>query len=116
MLAALEDEANARAYYWFAALYALPLLTNGFDQDAFSIALLLTGAVHVQVGPAAAARGCGLVGARSRARPPPQGEGVCDPGFRACCDSPLPRRPWASLADPNPDPPPAPAGGAHRGH
>ncbi|GBF96838.1 hypothetical protein Rsub_09694 [Raphidocelis subcapitata] len=54
VLAALEDEANARLYYWFAGLYALPLLVNGFDQDAFSIALLLTGAVHVQAARIAA--------------------------------------------------------------
>lgn len=50
VFAALEDEERARLYYWFAALYALPLLRNGFDFDGFSVAMLLVGVAHVQVG------------------------------------------------------------------
>eukprot|EP00878_Enallax_costatus_P009197 GHUV01009615.1.p1 GENE.GHUV01009615.1~~GHUV01009615.1.p1 ORF type:complete len:265 (+),score=68.25 GHUV01009615.1:154-948(+) len=47
VLGALQSD-NPRPYYWAAALYALPLLRNGFDQDWFSISLLLLGAAHVQ--------------------------------------------------------------------
>ena len=46
---AQEDSERAREYYTFALLYALPLLTNGFHQDAFSIAAVLACAAHVQV-------------------------------------------------------------------
>lgn len=49
IFAAQEDSDKARQYYTFAALYALPLLTNGFNQDAFSIAAVLACAAHVQV-------------------------------------------------------------------
>ena len=40
-------------YYWFAALYALPLLHSGLEFDRFSLAMLLTGAAHMQVQRAA---------------------------------------------------------------
>jgi hypothetical protein len=42
-------ESDNRIYYGYAALYALPLFRNGFDQDWFSITLLLACVVHVQV-------------------------------------------------------------------
>lgn len=48
VLGALQSEAP-RPYYWAAALYALPLLRNGLDQDWFSWTLLLLGVAHVQV-------------------------------------------------------------------
>lgn len=47
VLGALQSEAP-RPYYWAAALYALPLLRNGLDQDWFSWTLLLLGVAHVQ--------------------------------------------------------------------
>lgn len=50
VFAALEDEENARTYYYLAALYALPLLRSGFDFDWFTITMLLAGVAHVQVG------------------------------------------------------------------
>lgn len=49
ILGALQSD-SPRPYYWAAALYALPLLRNGFDQDWFSISMLLLGAAHIQVG------------------------------------------------------------------
>jgi hypothetical protein len=48
VLGALQSEAP-RPYYWAAALYTLPLLRNGLDQDWFSWTLLLLGVAHVQV-------------------------------------------------------------------
>ena len=50
---AAVDSDNPRLYYWFAALYALPLLRNGFDFDWFTWAMLGAGVVHVQVGGSA---------------------------------------------------------------
>ncbi|KAF6259889.1 hypothetical protein COO60DRAFT_1700630 [Scenedesmus sp. NREL 46B-D3] len=47
VLGALQSEAP-RPYYWAAALYTLPLLRNGLEQDWFSWTLLLLGVVHVQ--------------------------------------------------------------------
>lgn len=47
VLGALQSE-TPRPYYWAAALYALPLLRNGLDQDWFSWTLLLLGVAHVQ--------------------------------------------------------------------
>jgi hypothetical protein len=44
----LQSEAP-RPYYWAAALYTLPLLRNGLDQDWFSWTLLLLGVAQVQV-------------------------------------------------------------------
>lgn len=41
---------NPRLWYWAAALYAMPLLRNGFELDWFSIAMVVLGAAHVQVG------------------------------------------------------------------
>lgn len=49
VFAALEDEERARMYYWFAALYAIPLLHSGLKVDSFTIAMLLTGVAHIQV-------------------------------------------------------------------
>jgi hypothetical protein len=48
VLGALQSN-NPRPFYWAAALYALPLLRNGLDQDWFSLALLMTGIAHMQV-------------------------------------------------------------------
>eukprot|EP00775_Hariotina_reticulata_P009360 gene9360-9523_t len=47
ILGALQSD-NPRPFYWAAALYALPLLRNGLDQDWFSLTLLLTGIAHMQ--------------------------------------------------------------------
>lgn len=46
---ALTSE-NPRLWYWATALYAMPLLRNGFELDWFSIAMVVLGAAHVQVG------------------------------------------------------------------
>jgi len=51
---AAVDSDNPRLYYWFAALYALPLLRNGFDFDWFTWAMLGAGVVHVQAARIAA--------------------------------------------------------------
>jgi hypothetical protein len=57
VLGALQSEAP-RPYYWAAALYVLPLLRNGLDQDWFSWTLLLLGAAHVQVRCTLQTTGC----------------------------------------------------------
>ena len=49
MFAALENKEQASFYYALAALYLLPQLEAGFDQNWFSIATLLAGIAHVQV-------------------------------------------------------------------
>lgn len=46
---ASEDQRAARKYYAIALLYAWPTLLRGLDLDAFSIACLLAGILHVQV-------------------------------------------------------------------
>ena len=51
IFSALEDEELSHVYYLFAALYSLPMLNRGFSQDAFSIATLVLGLLHIQVGP-----------------------------------------------------------------
>lgn len=69
VFAALDDEdGKARLYYWFAALYALPLLRSGFDFDWFTIAMLVTGIAHVQVW-----------------QPAPRMARVCGRGGDLCC-------------------------------
>jgi hypothetical protein len=47
VLGALQGD-SPRAFSWAAALYALPLLRNGLEQDWWSLSLLLLGAVHMQ--------------------------------------------------------------------
>ncbi|KAK9793713.1 hypothetical protein WJX73_005632 [Symbiochloris irregularis] len=49
VFAAQEDPERGQEYYTFAFLYALPILTNGLQQDAFTIAAVLACAAHVQV-------------------------------------------------------------------
>ncbi|KAK9868802.1 hypothetical protein WJX84_000937 [Apatococcus fuscideae] len=49
IFSALEDEELSQVYYLFAALYSLPMLNRGFSQDAFSIATLVLGLLHIQV-------------------------------------------------------------------
>ncbi|KAK9828215.1 hypothetical protein WJX74_003690 [Apatococcus lobatus] len=49
IFAALEDEELRQVYYLFAALYGLPMLSRGFSQDAFSIATVILGVLHIQV-------------------------------------------------------------------
>lgn len=49
VLGALQSD-SPRPFYWAAALYSLPLLRNGLDQDWFSLSLLLLGVLHMQVG------------------------------------------------------------------
>jgi hypothetical protein len=111
VFAALEDQERARTYYWFAALYALPLLHSGLEFDRFSLAMLLTGAAHMQVRQATAARGPGARttgrAARSalwqRGPPPPHAP-------RSRLALPAPRPPTPSPAPPlTPTPKPAQA-------
>lgn len=49
VFAAVDDETQAAKYYAFAAVYAVPLLRNGFTFDGFLAAAVLFCAVHVQV-------------------------------------------------------------------
>ena len=49
IFAAIDDDAQAAKYYAFAAVYALPLLRNGFTFDGFLVAAVLICAAHVQV-------------------------------------------------------------------
>lgn len=49
VFAAIDDEAQAAKYYAFAAVYALPLIRNGFQIDLFLVAAVLLCAAHVQV-------------------------------------------------------------------
>ena len=49
VFAAIDDEEQATKYYAFAAVYALPLLRNGFTFDGFLAAAVLVCAAHVQV-------------------------------------------------------------------
>lgn len=51
IFAALEDEELRQVYYLFAALYGLPMLSRGFSQDAFSIATVILGLLHIQARP-----------------------------------------------------------------
>ncbi len=50
MFAAIDDEGQAAKYYAFAAVYALPLIRNGFHFDSFLATAVLICAAHVQVG------------------------------------------------------------------
>ena len=50
MFAAIDDETQAAKYYAFAAVYALPLIRNGFQFDSFLAVAVLLCAAHVQVG------------------------------------------------------------------
>ena len=50
VFAAIDDETQAAKYYAFAAVYALPLIRNGFQFDSFLAAAVLMCAAHVQVG------------------------------------------------------------------
>ena len=49
VFAAIDDEDQAAKFYVFAAVYALPLIRNGFHFDAFLVAAVLICAAHVQV-------------------------------------------------------------------
>ncbi len=49
VFAAIDDEAQAAKFYTFAAVYALPLIRNGFHFDSFLVAAVLICAAHVQV-------------------------------------------------------------------
>jgi hypothetical protein len=95
----VTGETNPRAplYYLYAAVYGLPLVRNGFDQDSFSVGLLLLGALHLQVGAAAAGRrrpgGAAAAAAQSRRR---LTSSVLPGGGR--CKAPTQRRPAPRLA------------------
>lgn len=49
VFAAIDDETQAAKYYAFAAVYALPLIRNGFQFDSFLAAAVLMCAAHVQL-------------------------------------------------------------------
>lgn len=49
IFAALDDPQSASRYYLFAALYALPLLTEGLSLDGTLLAATALCALHVQV-------------------------------------------------------------------
>ncbi len=49
IFAALDDPQSANRYYLFAALYALPILTEGLSFDSTLIAATILCALHVQV-------------------------------------------------------------------
>lgn len=49
IFAAFENEDRANFYYTLAALYAVPQLTAGFEQDWLSLLTIFAGIAHVQV-------------------------------------------------------------------
>ncbi|KAA6426412.1 MAG: hypothetical protein FRX49_03523, partial [Trebouxia sp. A1-2] len=49
VFAAIDDETQAAKYYAFAAVYALPLIRNGFQFDSFLAVAVLLCAAHVQL-------------------------------------------------------------------
>jgi hypothetical protein len=49
---------NPRAWYWAAALYALPLLHHSFTLDWFQLTMVALGAAQMQVGLSCYAYAC----------------------------------------------------------
>ena len=66
IFAAIDDEAQAAKYYAYAAVYALPLLRNGFTIDSFLVAAVLLCAAHVQVMMTIFAKNCFCLVSNSR--------------------------------------------------